>query len=97
MSDDLADAFARYLSNETGTPAQQRESGSSDVLSEAAQQTDVPVLGDDESSGNSARVPVVPVVDEHDDANTQFERADSESTTFNSTNGVNHGRTRYDA
>jgi putative DNA primase/helicase len=95
--DDLADAFARYLADETGTPAQQHESGSSDVLSEAAQRANVPVVADDESSSISPRVPVVPVMGEHDDPSARFERADSESTTFNESNGVNHGRTRYDA
>jgi putative DNA primase/helicase len=95
--DDLADAFARYLPEETGTPAQQHQRSSISSSSEAAHEGDVPVSESDESGGNPARVPVVPVVTEQMDSTARFDRADAEPTTPNPTNGENHVRGRYDA
>lgn len=95
--DDFADAFARYLADETGTPAQQHQNGSIRSPAEPAHVLDVPVSENDESSGNPARVPLVPVVTEPGDAIARFEREDADATSTNPENGEHHVRTRYDA
>jgi hypothetical protein len=95
--EDLTDAFARYLGDETGTPAQQHQNGSIRSSVEAAHGAHVPVSENDESSRNPARVPLVPVVAEPRDASAPLEREDAESISTNPENGEHHVRTRYDA